>query len=99
MITTIVFDAFGTLFKVSEGGSAKRIMNNIIAYSKEVDYASFVEEWKSYYKCNTTAKSVFRTERDIFISRIKNTHNELKNLFYQFIFVFIHKTVYFSYFL
>lgn len=71
MITTIIFDAFGTLFKVGEGGSAKKIIHNIAADNKVVDYEMFVDEWKEYYKRYTTSETEFMTERDIFVSRIK----------------------------
>lgn len=71
MITTIIFDAFGTLFKVGEGGSAKKIIHNIVENNNDVDYEAFALEWKAYYKRYTTHESEFKTERDIFISRIK----------------------------
>lgn len=67
----IIFDAFGTLFKVTNGGSASTIMNNIISSGKSVDEKSFYEEWKAYYKKHTTEDCKFMTERDIFISRIQ----------------------------
>ena len=45
----IIFDAFGTLFKVTSGGSAKTIMKNITDCGIVVDEKVFLEEWKSYY--------------------------------------------------
>lgn len=33
----IIFDAFGTLFKVTSGGSARTIINNITASGGSVD--------------------------------------------------------------
>lgn len=66
----IIFDAFGTLFNVG-GGSAKTIINNIAASGRRVDEKEFLEEWKSYYKENTTGDCGFMKERDIFISRIQ----------------------------
>ena len=71
MITTIIFDVFGTLFQVGEGGSARKITHNILACDKEVDYEQFVREWKAYYKAHTAPENEFLKERDIFISRIQ----------------------------
>lgn len=42
----IIFDAFGTLFKVTNGGSARTIMENITAYGFSVDEKEFFQEWK-----------------------------------------------------
>ena len=67
----IIFDAFGTLFKVTAGGSARTIMKNIAACGEIVDEKQFLEEWKSYYKNHTSDSCEFMTERDIFISRIQ----------------------------
>ncbi len=67
----IIFDAFGTLFKVTSGGSARTIMNNITASGGSVDEKEFLEEWKAYYKKHTVGDCDFMTERDIFISRIQ----------------------------
>ena len=70
-IKTIIFDAFGTLFKVANGGSAKSIMKNITQCGGVVDEKSFHEEWRSFYKKHTLHGSEFMTERDIFIARIQ----------------------------
>lgn len=67
----IIFDAFGTLFKVTSGGSAKTIMKNIIEHGGRVDEKQFLEEWKAYYKEHTLGNREFMTERDVFISRIQ----------------------------
>lgn len=67
----IIFDAFGTLFKVTNGGSARTILKNITAYGVSVDEKAFLREWKDYYKNHTTGDCRFMTERDIFISRIQ----------------------------
>lgn len=67
----IIFDAFGTLFKVTSGGSARTIINNIITNGGIVDEKEFLEEWKAYYKKHTIGDCDFMTERDIFISRIQ----------------------------
>lgn len=67
----ILFDAFGTLFKVTSGGSAKTIMKNITDCGIVLDEKAFLEEWKSYYKKHTSDDYIFMTERDIFISRIQ----------------------------
>lgn len=67
----IIFDAFGTLFRVTSGGSAKTIMKNITDRGSIVDEQAFLKEWKNYYKTCTKAGSDFMTERDIFISRIR----------------------------
>ena len=67
----IVFDAFGTLFRVTSGGSAKAIMKNITDCGMVVDDKAFLEEWKSYYKNHTLGDCEFMTERDIFIARIQ----------------------------
>lgn len=68
---TIIFDAFGTLFKVTNGGSAKTIMNNITECGGVVDEKSFIEEWRLFYKKHTINGCDFMTERDIFIARIQ----------------------------
>lgn len=67
----IIFDAFGTLFKVTSGGSAKTIMKNITDCGIVLDEKAFLKEWKSYYKKHTSDDYNFMTERDIFISRIQ----------------------------
>ncbi len=67
----IIFDAFGTLFKVTNGGSAKAIMKNITDCGVTIDEKAFLEEWKSYYKKHTLGACEFKKERDIFISRIQ----------------------------
>lgn len=70
-IKTIIFDAFGTLFKVTIGGSARIIMNYITSNGCIVDEKAFLDEWKDFYKKHTADSSIFKTERDIFISRIQ----------------------------
>lgn len=67
----IIFDAFGTLFRVTNGGSAKTIMKNITDCGRAVDEKAFLEEWKDYYKKCTLSGSEFMKERDIFIARIQ----------------------------
>ncbi len=67
----IIFDAFGTLFKVTNGGSARTIMQYITENGCTVDEKAFLDEWKAFYKKHTADSSVFRTEREIFISRIQ----------------------------
>ena len=67
----IIFDAFGTLFKVTDGGSARTIRNYIVETGAVVDEAAFREEWKAYYKRHTSGEEEFRTEREIFITRIQ----------------------------
>ena len=71
MMKAIIFDAFGTLFKVTNGGSAKTIMKNITACGVNIDEKEFLEEWKNYYKKHTLGSCDFMTERDIFVSRIQ----------------------------
>jgi len=75
MMRAIIFDAFGTLFKVTSGGSAKTIMKNITDCGIVVDEKAFLEEWKSYYRNCTSSDCEFMTERDIFISRIQMFYN------------------------
>jgi len=67
----IIFDAFGTLFKVTSGASARTIMKNITNCGGVVDEKEFLQEWKDYYKKHTNSDCEFVTERDIFISRIQ----------------------------
>lgn len=67
----IIFDAFGTLFRVTSGGSAKTIMKKISDCGMAVDEEAFLEEWKSYYKKHTLGDCEFMTERAIFIARIQ----------------------------
>ncbi len=71
MITTIIFDAFDTLFQVKSGASAKYIINRIAESGHDVDNAEFLSLWKEYYKEKTAEDAVFKTEREIFISRIQ----------------------------
>lgn len=71
IMKAIIFDAFGTLFKVTSGGSARTIMKNIADCGGIVDEKAFLEEWKRYYKNHTTGNCEFMTERNIFISRIQ----------------------------
>ena len=71
IMRAIIFDAFGTLFRVTSGGSAKAIMKNIMDCGMVVDEKAFLEEWKSYFKNYTLGDCEFMTERDIFISRIQ----------------------------
>lgn len=68
---TIIFDAFGTLFKVTNGGSARTIMQYIADCGAAVDEKAFLEEWKCFYKKHTLGECAFQKERDIFISRIQ----------------------------
>lgn len=87
----IIFDAFGTLFRVTSGGSANTIIKNITDCGIIVDEKTFHEEWKSYYKTHTSSNCKFMTERDIFISRIqmfydryhvnRNPENDADSLF------------------
>lgn len=68
----VIFDAFGTLFDVGTGVSAKKtVISNIRSCGKSVDGEKFAEEWKAFYIANTSENSVFRTEREIFASRIE----------------------------
>lgn len=74
----IIFDAFGTLFRVTNGGSAKTIMKNITDCGKVVDEKVFLEEWKAYYKKHTLSNCDFMTEREIFIARIQMFYDRYK---------------------
>ncbi len=67
----IIFDAFGTIFKITKGGSVRAIIKNIIACGAVVDEKSFNNEWKTYYRKHTIGDGEFMTERDIFTSRIR----------------------------
>ncbi len=67
----IIFDAFGTLFKVTSGGSARTIMQYITENGCTVDEKGFLDEWKAFYKKHTADSSIFKTEREIFITRIR----------------------------
>ena len=67
----IIFDAFGTLFRVTNGGSAKTIIKNINECGIVIDEKAFLDEWKSYYKNHTLGDCKFMTERNIFIARIQ----------------------------
>lgn len=75
MIKAIIFDAFGTLFKVTSGDSARKIISNIVASGYQIDEQAFIKEWKEYYKMHTASDMDFKTERDIFISRIRMFYN------------------------
>ena len=74
----IIFDAFGTLFRVTNGGSAKTIMKNITDCGMFVDEKVLLEEWKSYYKKHTLSGCEFMKERDIFIARIQMFYDRYK---------------------
>ena len=67
----IFFDAFGTLFKVTSGGSARTIMQHITENGIVVDEKAFLDEWKAFYKKHTADSGTFKTEREIFIARIQ----------------------------
>ena len=68
----IIFDAFGTLFKVTSGGSARTIMKNIAECNGvALEENAFLKEWKDYYKKHTLGNCEFMTEREIFTSRIQ----------------------------
>ena len=67
----LIFDAFGTLFDVEQGGSAKAVMANITAHKIPVDKNEFIKEWKAFYKTYTAQNCKFMTEREIFILRIQ----------------------------
>ncbi len=71
MIKAVVFDAFDTLFKVEKGASAKYIINCITKSGHFIDEAEFHKAWKDYYVQNTVDSKEFKTERDIFTSRIR----------------------------
>ncbi len=71
MIKTIVFDAFDTLFRVESGASARYVINRIAESGRGVDEAEFHRVWKEYYNQNTVNCNVFKTEREIFTSRIR----------------------------
>ena len=43
----IIFDAFGTLFKVTNGGSAKTIMRNITDCGVRIDEKAFLERFEA----------------------------------------------------
>ena len=45
MMKAIIFDAFGTLFRVTSGGSANAIIKNIADCGITVDEKTFLEEW------------------------------------------------------
>lgn len=67
----VIFDAFGTLFKVEQSGSARRVMAHIAEHGSTVDEDAFIAEWRDFYKQHTTPESPFYTEREIFIMRIR----------------------------
>ena len=46
-------------------------MNYITSNGCIVDEKAFLDEWKDFYKKHTADSSIFKTERDIFISRIQ----------------------------
>lgn len=78
MLKAIIFDAFGTLFKVDAGGSAKKIIQNIISEKHDIDEQAFTEKWKAYYRKHTSSGCEFHTEREIFTSRIQMFYNRYK---------------------
>ena len=67
----IIVAAFGTLFKVTSGGSARTIMQYITENGGVVDEKAFLDEWTAFYKKHTADSSTFKTEREIFITRIQ----------------------------
>lgn len=68
-LKVIVFDAFGTLFKFTRGGSARTIMKHITDLGIEVDEKAFLAEWKPFYNSHTVGYDTFMTEREIFTAR------------------------------
>ena len=67
----VIFDAFGTLFKVEQSGSARRVMSRIAEHGGTVDDGAFITEWRDFYKQHTKPEMPFYTEREIFIMRIQ----------------------------
>ena len=80
MIKAIIFDAFGTLFKVTSGGSARTIMKNIADCGTAVDGRIFLQEWKDYYKKHTASAY----EREVY-PETKDVHTALKEKYLIFI--------------
>lgn len=78
MIKTIIFDAFGTLFKVTGGASARTIISHIEQTGITICEKDFLEEWKTFYKEKTKDSAEFLTEREIFIARIKMFYDRYK---------------------
>lgn len=76
MIKTVVFDAFDTLFRVENGASASYIIDRITKSGHTVDKTEFFTYWKAYYKENTADTADFKTEREIFTSRIQMFYNK-----------------------
>ena len=78
MIKAIIFDAFGTLFKVTGGASARTIISHIEQTGITIGEKDFLEEWKAFYKEKTKDSAEFLTEREIFIARIKMFYDRYK---------------------
>lgn len=72
---TIIFDAFGTLFEVKKGESARTILNHIIACGATVDTHAFLQEWKAFYSIHTAEDYPFTKEHKIFTARNRMFYN------------------------
>lgn len=69
MLKAIFFDAFGTLFQVEKGFSARILIDHIRSFGKEIHESEFHAAWKNYYQTQTTDNQPFKTEREIFADR------------------------------
>ena len=71
MIKAIVFDAYGTLFEVTSGGSSRIVRQYLIDKGIIVDEGEFREKWKRFYKEYTSPDREFITEKELFTLRNK----------------------------
>lgn len=75
MIKHIIFDAFGTLFRVKKGASANAVLKYLNSFGHHPDTNAFHAEWKSFYR-KRTLSIPFQTEREIFTARIKHIYKQ-----------------------
>lgn len=76
MIKAVFFDAFGTLFQVEKGASARTVMAHLAKHGVQVDAPSFHAQWKAFYSQHTAPSHPFLTERQIFTHRIDSIYRQ-----------------------
>ncbi len=69
MITTLIFDVYGTIIRFEHGLSAEIVRGHMRKAGTETPKEEFHRLWGEYYKKAET-EEVFRTEQQLFIDRI-----------------------------
>ena len=69
MITTLIFDIYGTIIRFEHGLSAEIVRNHMRKAGTETPKEEFHRLWGEYYK-EAEMEEVFRTEQQLFLDRI-----------------------------